>query len=460
MGRREVPAQIVQPLRVGDRTVGCHGVVECCAVLGDHQRLARELVVQRYEEFLESFGRDVPPHSRVRAGLLHELHDLVAARPRRAALGALVTIVLLFRRDPVPHPHRRGRVVVHAQHVDRLMDVGKIPVTDERPVGHRCRVLQQVGRVLPPQHRPRERAVRERIDAAHRLRCTITLTAQHVEVQRHRVLRVPGRCRPQRLHRPAVRKIQVVDRRERSSRLMPARRVTALAVPEVRGAPRLVQRRPGVDPVTERGAHNPRVLLERIHGRAVRPTAGILQRLRQIPVIQRRYRLDASREQTVDESRVEVEPRLVHRAAARWHDAGPRDREPIGVQTQLRHEVEIALPAVVVVARHIPRVTVPHLAGRLAEPVPDRGSTPVLVERALHLIRRGRRTEREVLRKDEAGITVIRRTGHCSLTLDHSFSVTAARSTSKVSTRPSGVVTVTLAIPAPPGKTRSASSSR
>ena len=58
------------------------------------------------------------------------------------------------------------------------------------------------------------------------------------------------------------------------------------------------------------------VLREGVDGLAGRPAAAILERLRQVPVVQRDERLDAVREQLVDEAVVEVEAGLVHAAAA------------------------------------------------------------------------------------------------------------------------------------------------
>ena len=67
-----------------------------------------------------------------------------------------------------------------------------------------------------------------------------------------------------------------------------------------------------------RAAIKRRVLAERMRGRPLGPAARVLQRLRQIPVVQRDERVDVAREQLVDQPVVEVEARFV----------GPAD--PIG----------------------------------------------------------------------------------------------------------------------------------
>ena len=136
-------------------------------------------------------------------------------------------------------------------------------------------------------------------------------------------------------------------------------------------------------------------------------------------MVQRRDRTDAALEQPVDEPRVEVDAGLVRRRRARRLDARPRDGEAVGAEAELGHQVEVALPAVVVVAGDIAGVAVPHLAGRLRERVPDRRAAAVLVERALHLIRGRRGAEREPGREHEAGVAIV----GGSLRLDRSHAV-------------------------------------
>ena len=103
--------------------------------------------------------------------------------------------------------------------------------------------------------------------------------------------------------------------RRRSRRA--AGRVLAPGVPDPRDDPRLVVRDPVLDAVAEPLGDDLGVLDERLGGRARRPAARVLERLRRVPVEERRERLDAVREQLVDEPVVEVEARLVHAAAAR-----------------------------------------------------------------------------------------------------------------------------------------------
>ena len=74
------------------------------------------------------------------------------------------------------------------------------------------------------------------------------------------------------------------------------------------GSFRAIQRRTR----SPRRAATTRVLRERLDRLTRRPAPGILERLGEIPVVERDERLDAVREQLVDEPVVEVEARLVH----------------------------------------------------------------------------------------------------------------------------------------------------
>ena len=118
-------------------------------------------------------------------------------------------------------------------------------------------------------------------------------------------------------------------RRDRGLGLLASRSVLAAEVPEERRAPRLVERRPGADSVTEDRVHVRRVVGEEVGGVAVGPAALLLKRLRQVPVVEGQPRRDALLEQGVDESRVEVEALRVDRAAVGTNPR-PRRREAVG----------------------------------------------------------------------------------------------------------------------------------
>ena len=81
----------------------------------------------------------------------------------------------------------------------------------------------------------------------------------------------------------------------------------AHAVAEPGDHPRLVLRDPVADTIAQRVGHDLDVLGEGVHGLAHRPAPAVLERLRQIPVIERDERLDPVGEQLVHEPVVEVE---------------------------------------------------------------------------------------------------------------------------------------------------------
>ena len=205
-----------------------------------------------------------------------------------------------------------------------------------------------------------------------------------------------GRDSPNRFCRPAVREEHVVRGRERVVRVRASRRVLARPVPEPRGDPRLVVRDPVGDAVAEPLRDCFGVPDERFRGRARGPAALVLERLRQIPVVQGRERRHPLLEQLVDEPVVEVEPRLVHLAAPFREDARPRDREAEGVEPELAHQPDVVGEAVVEVARDRAALAVPHLPRRRTEPIPDALAAAVLVDGAFDLVRRGRGAPGEI----------------------------------------------------------------
>ena len=179
---------------------------------------------------------------------------------------------------------------------------------------------------------------------------------------RFRVIEYPGSFvadLAERGDRQTVREVQVVHRRERLRAVHDPGRVRTRSVAEVRAAPGLVQGRPDGDAVAEPLADDARVVGERLGRVPVRPAALVFEGLRQVPVVQRRDGPDAAVDESVDEALVEREPRLVGGAAPGRLDARPRDREAVGLEAEVGHEVEVGLPAVVVVVGDVAGVPVP-----------------------------------------------------------------------------------------------------
>ena len=169
-----------------------------------------------------------------------------------------------------------------------------------------------------------------------------------------------------------------------------AGRVLAGRVPEERGAPRLVERRPVLHAVAETELRDRGVVGEAVRRVAVAPAAVVLERLRQVPVVEGGVGRDAALEHAVDEAVVEVEAGVVDLAAAGRHDPRPGDGEAVGRHPERRDEVEVGLPPVVVVARDRAVGGVEDRARLRAEGVPDGDAAPVLGVRALDLEGGGR----------------------------------------------------------------------
>ena len=207
-------------------------------------------------------------------------------------------------------------------------------------------------------------------------------------------------ARSARAARPCAEE-QVVYGGEGGGRVLAPGSVHAVAVAEVGRAPRLVERGPGRHPVTETLVHGRRVAGEDFRRLAVGPAAPVLQVLRKVPVVERDDRVDALGQQPVDQAVVEVQPARVDRPGAVRLDPRPGDGEAVRLEAEVGHQRDVALPAVVVVARHVAGVAGVHPARRTAERVPDGRSAAAVGGRALDLVRGGGRTPNEARRKFE-----------------------------------------------------------
>jgi len=143
-----------------------------------------------------------------------------------------------------------------------------------------------------------------------------------------------------------------------------------------------------------------RVLAERVDGLARHPAALVLERLWEIPVVERHERLDVVREQLVHDPVVEVEAGLVHPTASLGQDPRPRDRETERVQPELTQERDVLAIAVVEVAGDEPGVARSHLARRCREAIPDALAAAVLGRRAFDLVRGRRGAPHELCGED------------------------------------------------------------
>src|SRR5690606_9029751 len=205
----------------------------------------------------------------------------------------------------------------------------------------------------------------------------------------------------QLLHGETVREVLVVERREPGTRLLPPGRVLAARVADEGGAQRLVEGGPVIDPVAEGLVHGDRVVEEALRGVSVRPAAGVLDRLRKIPVVEGEPGQDAVLEQLVDEATVEVDALRVDGAVGGL-DARPAHREAVGVESEALHELNVVGHAVVVVDRDLGGVAAGDVPRRACEVIPDRVELAVFLGGALDLGGSGRGTPDESGRPCEA----------------------------------------------------------
>src|SRR5215217_4049782 len=208
---------------------------------------------------------------------------------------------------------------------------------------------------------------------------------------------VPGGAHP--LYCEAVAEHEVVRGGERHGAVFVARGVDAEAVTHPGRDPGLVQGDPEPHALREGLVDDAGVLCEALARVPVGPATCILQRLRQVPVIQRQHRLDGAPSQAVDEPAVEVEAVLVGWTAPFGLDAGPGHGEAVGLYSEFGHQIEVLFQAVVLVAGYVTRVAVADLTRSVAERVPDRGAAAVLVYRALDLVGCRSSAPQEVLRE-------------------------------------------------------------
>ena len=189
-----------------------------------------------------------------------------------------------------------------------------------------------------------------------------------------------------------------------------ARRIDAPAVTKIEESSGFVEGEDVLDAVAQALGDVARVIPERFRGVAGLPAADtVLQRLRQIPVIQRRVGLDAVLQEFIDQAVVEIEPLGVRSAASFRKHPRPRDRKPIGLDAEISDEADIFLVAVIMIVGAVGVAAVLDLARCMSKSVPDRTAAAVLVDGALDLIGRRGRAPDEILREWKRRVPLGRR---------------------------------------------------
>src|SRR5450631_1202079 len=188
---------------------------------------------------------------------------------------------------------------------------------------------------------------------------------------------------------------QVVSRCQRALPLVGAGSMLAVGIAKIGRAPGLVQGDPAPHPVTEVVMDQCRIIRETLRRITVAPSAVVLQRLREVPVVERGRRCDPLLEQRVDQPVVERQPFRVGHSPALRLDARPGHREAVAVDPEVTHQTHVIGVPVIVVAGDVAIVPASDPARGVAEGVPDRPPAPAHVHSPLDLVRRRRHTQLE-----------------------------------------------------------------
>ena len=179
--------------------------------------------------------------------------------------------------------------------------------------------------------------------------------------------------------------------------------IPAHAVAEQRAHIGFVESGKMPNPVAIAARHQGGIVGEPKSDIAVLPSAKIIQRLRQVPMIQAQPGLYAVAEQLVDQAIIEVEAQAVGLAAPLRQHARPGHGKPVDLRAKALHQRHVFPVAMVVVARHIAGIAIGNTARLSAEQVPDAGAAPVLCGGPLDLIGRGGDAPLERCRQRQGG---------------------------------------------------------
>ena len=380
-----------------DGAVVADDVVVGGAVLGDVQGRERGvLLAQAHQELPQPVRVHLPVHRRARQAAARERDVLGAdpARGRGAAGAAGVAVAAGGLRVPADEV---VVVVVHAEEVEGRPDGREVTVPDEIAEAEPVQVREGVLGVRAAQDGVQEEAVLQGVEPpgrveVHRVRGVSGDRVAEVEGD----AQVLGTAGPQVLDREAVGQVLVVHGGDGGPGVLPAGRVDPGRVAEQRRAEGLVERGPVPHPVAEHRVHVVGVLEETVRGVPVGPPALLLERLRQVPVVQGQPGQDAGLEQLVDQAGVEVQALGVRGPVTGTHPR-PARGEAVGAEPELLHDPHVLGHPVVVLHGVLQGVAVGHGARQTGEGVPDGVLLAALVPGALHLGRGGGRAPEEAL---------------------------------------------------------------
>ena len=206
---------------------------------------------------------------------------------------------------------------------------------------------------------------------------------------------------------------------EASGRQLQPRSVDADRIAQLEKGTELVDREDVLDAIGQSLRDVSGVVGERLRRVAIFPAAAVvLQHLRQVPVIERRKRLNAVGEQFVDQATVEVQAFRIRCAGPLRKDARPGDREAVGLDAERLHQLHVFLVAVVVVVGHVAVGVVDDLCRACARRCPRPTACGRLPNGAFDLVRGRRGTPQKALRERSrcGGHAAAPDTGAASLT--------------------------------------------
>src|SRR5215467_5958421 len=209
----------------------------------------------------------------------------------------------------------------------------------------------------------------------------------YADVLRRPGLRARARARANRLDRKPVGEQRMMPHLVQPAgwQLQPGRE-DAGCMAEFHERRELVEREEMPGPVAELFGDVTGIVRERLGGVAPFPPAAILQRLRQVPVIERWERRDVVGGKVVEEPVVEVEALRIWRAAALRKYPWPRNGEPVRSGGERLHRLHVVSISVIVIVGDVAVVVVADLSRRVRECVPYRWATAILADGAFDLI--------------------------------------------------------------------------
>src|SRR5205085_1788942 len=208
------------------------------------------------------------------------------------------------------------------------------------------------------------------------------------DILRRTHLGAGARLGADRLHGQAVTERDIMmDLVQRRRRQFKTGGVDTPAITEVHEPADFVDGEERLDAIAQAFGDIAGVIRERFGRLARLPSADtVLQRLRQVPMIEGRKRLNPVREEFVQEAIVEVEAFGVRRAGPVGKYPRPCDRKSIGFDAEPLDQANVFLVAMIVIVGAVAVAVIPDLPQRMAKSVPYRLAPAVFLDRAFDLI--------------------------------------------------------------------------